>query len=140
MGAKLSKPPGALRRNYIIPRPPLTRGVISSANLLPKKPKSIAILLPESGPYAQVAEAIKQGIFAAHYTGKASAKLHFINTHSSIKNDISMVKVAYEKALKLNASIIIGPLDKTKIEILAAVCQLTNTRYSFKSSARLSAD
>ena len=113
----------ALPSDYIS-LPPSNEGSDFSANLLPKKPKSIAILLPESGPYAQVAEAIKQGIFAAHYTGKASAKLHFINTHSSIKNDISMVKVAYEKALKLNASIIIGPLDKTKIEILAASANL----------------
>ena len=98
---------------------------VSSAYLLPKKPKSIAILLPESGPYAQVAKAIKQGIFAAHYTENNNTKLHFIDTKAGINNDISMVKAAYERALKLNASIVIGPLDKTAIEILAESVSLS---------------
>lgn len=113
----------ALTSNYIT-TPPTNEESDFSANLLPQKTKSIAILLPESGPYAQVAEAIKQGILAAHYTGKARTKLHFINTQAGIKNNISLVKVAYEKALKLNASIVIGPLDKTTIEILAESANL----------------
>ena len=98
---------------------------VSSAYLLPKNPRSIAILLPESGPYAQVAEAIKQGIIAAHYTENNNTKLHFIDTKAGINNDISMVKAAYERALKLNASIVIGPLDKTAIEILAESVNLS---------------
>tara|TARA_B110000259_G_scaffold187707_1_gene242933 strand:- start:883 stop:2799 length:1917 start_codon:yes stop_codon:yes gene_type:complete len=116
----------ALPWNYIILASKYKESV-SSAYLLPKKPKSIAILLPESGPYTQVAEAIKQGIFAAHFTENTNThtKLHFINTQTGIKNDISMVKAAYEQALKLNASIVIGPLDKTAIEILAESSNLT---------------
>ena len=114
----------ALPSNYITLDSTYKKSV-SSAYLLPNKTKSIAILLPESGPYAHVAEAIKQGIFAAHYTENNNTKLHFIDTKAGINNDINMVKAAYERALKLNASMVIGPLDKTAIEILAQSVNLT---------------
>ena len=111
----------ALPSKYI-PLTPTYKENDTYNDLLPTSPQSIAILLPESGPFSQVADAIKQGILAAHFTGNTNTKLHFIDTQAGIfndENDENTVIVAYKKALKLNTDIVIGPIDKTAIEILA---------------------
>ena len=79
----------------------------------------IAILLPETGPYQASAEAIKRGILAAHFNSKSNARLHFLAVDTDNQTGISNVLQEYERAIELQASVVIGPLDKQSVEILA---------------------
>tara|TARA_R110002050_G_scaffold57423_1_gene128839 strand:- start:50184 stop:52085 length:1902 start_codon:yes stop_codon:yes gene_type:complete len=79
----------------------------------------IAILLPETGPYKAAAEAIKRGILAAHFNSKSNARLHFLAVDTDKKSGLSNVLQEYQYAIQLNANLVIGPLDKESVQILA---------------------
>ncbi len=80
-------------------------------------PDSIAVLLPESGPYADAAKAIKAGFLAAHehYPNNQSSKpeLHFYDTEKTKSPEL------YNQAIIEGAKLIIGPLNKENIQALA---------------------
>ncbi len=79
----------------------------------------IAILLPESGPYKAAAEAIKRGILAAHFNSKSNARLHFLAVDTDKQTGLSNVLQEYQHAIELHASLVVGPLDKESVQILA---------------------
>jgi len=79
----------------------------------------IAILLPETGPYKAAGEAIKRGILAAHFNSKSKARLHFFAVDTDKVTGLSNVLQEYQHAIEQNASLVIGPLDKESLEILA---------------------
>lgn len=85
-------------------------------------PKSIAILLPESGPYLDPAKAIKAGFLAAHSrhnSGSSKPALHFYDTEKGKIADL------YKQAIKEGAKLVIGPLNKENIQSLANSTTLT---------------
>ena len=92
---------------------------------IPKKLNNIVILLPNTGPYANAAQAIKQGIMVAHYNSESDTKLHFFNIIVDTKSGRNNVWQQYQKAIVLNASLVIGPLDKRAIQVLADADELT---------------
>tara|TARA_R110002049_G_scaffold307991_1_gene510506 strand:- start:2116 stop:4005 length:1890 start_codon:yes stop_codon:yes gene_type:complete len=79
----------------------------------------IAILLPETGPYKAAAESIKRGILAAHFNSRSNARLHFFAVDTDKQTGLSNVLQEYQRAVEQNASIVIGPLDKESLQILA---------------------
>lgn len=86
-----------------------------------RQPSSIAILLPESGPYVQAAKAIREGFMAAYYhqeNGGQQAALRFYD--STQGNPVTL----YDQAVANGAELIIGPLGKDKISTLATVSDL----------------
>ena len=96
----------------------------TTGTMLPAQLDHIAILLPASGPYAEVASAIREGISAAHYAENSETKLHFIETQTDSVSGLSNVQDAYQQAINLNAGLVIGPLDKESIQTLAQLSQL----------------
>jgi uncharacterized protein len=85
-------------------------------------PKSIAILLPESGAYLDAAKAIKAGFLAAHSRHNVSGGkpvLHFYDTEKGKAADL------YQQAVKEGAQLVIGPLNKESIQSLASSTLLT---------------
>ncbi len=86
-------------------------------------PDSIAILLPESGPYADAAKAIKAGFMAAHSHYKNSRdnkpELHFYDTEKAKPSEL------YDRAVTSGAKLIVGPLNKENIKTLANNALLT---------------
>ncbi len=80
---------------------------------------SIALLLPESGPYAAVANAIRQGFTAAYYAENANAQLNFYAVNTDAASGSSNVAERYQQAIDEGASIVVGPLNKTALEILS---------------------
>lgn len=96
----------------------------ATGTLIPKQIDHIAILLPTSGPYAEAANAIREGISAAHYAESSQTKLHFIETRTDSLSGLSNVQSAYQQAIDLDAGLVIGPLDKDSIQILAQSNQL----------------
>jgi uncharacterized protein len=85
-------------------------------------PKSIAVLLPESGPYLDAAKAVKAGFLAAHSRDTPSdgkPTLHFYDTEKGKAADL------YQKAVKDGAKLVIGPLNKESIQGLAKTTTLS---------------
>jgi hypothetical protein len=84
----------------------------------------IAVLLPGSGPFTEVAASIKQGIIAAHYASGSSAQLHFLDVDTDPVSGLGNVTQQYQQALSLGADVVVGPLQKASVESLAALSEL----------------
>ncbi|MBK8816602.1 MAG: penicillin-binding protein activator [Methylococcaceae bacterium] len=84
-------------------------------------PKSIAVLLPESGPFTDAGKAVKAGFLAAHSRDNSSNKpvLRFYDTEKSKIGDV------YRNAVSEGAKLVIGPLNKESIQRLADSAPLT---------------
>jgi uncharacterized protein len=87
-----------------------------------ERPKTVAVLLPQSGPLSAPAGAIRNGLLAAYYSalgqGHPVPAMHFLD---SSQGDIASV---YNQALMLGADLVIGPLDKEQAATLAAIADL----------------
>ena len=85
-------------------------------------PKSIAVLIPQSGPFADAAKAVKAGFLAAHSRHNPSGGkpvLHFYDTENA--NTVNL----YQQAINEGARLIVGPLKKEDIQSLATVSNLS---------------
>lgn len=92
---------------------------------LPEQLDLIGILLPDSGPAANAGQAIRQGIIAAHFHARSNVRLQFYDVRTGATTDSNNVISLYDKAVADGANIIIGPLDKLSVEILAEYEGLT---------------
>ncbi|HHA19679.1 MAG TPA: penicillin-binding protein activator, partial [Methylophaga sp.] len=61
----------------------------------------------------------KQGIIAARYADQSRTQLHFLDVSTDNTTGTSNVWQRYQQAIELNANLVIGPLDKKSIQILA---------------------
>ncbi len=93
----------------------------ASANT-PSQPKSIAIFLPESGSFAQAGKAIRAGFMAAYNHSDSNAYKPSIRFYDS---EQSPPPVLYAQAVAEGAELIIGPLDKERIQSLADAVTFT---------------
>ncbi|NOQ64974.1 MAG: ABC transporter substrate-binding protein [Methyloprofundus sp.] len=82
---------------------------------------SIAVLLPESGPYAAYAAAIKTGILAAQ-RGQESGEAVDIQFYDT---QLGAVAALYQQAVLEGAQLVIGPLNKKRVVELAETTELT---------------
>lgn len=80
------------------------------------KISKIAVLLPESGPYAQAAMAIRDGILTAWFAADASTR-HQIQFYDS--SNLDQIWPLLNEAAEQGADIILGPLDKQAVTQLA---------------------
>ena len=75
--------------------------------------RRIAVLLPESGPLADVAEQIRRGIRARHMeagnNGQSTPQMTFIDASSGD------LQALYAEANMAGAQVVIGPLDKDQV-------------------------
>lgn len=79
-------------------------------------PTRIALILPESGPLAPLAQAVRNGFVGAHLAHSDRAmELRFLAGQGA---DVTR---AYQQAVKEGAQLVVGPLDKPGIEALAAL-------------------
>jgi outer membrane PBP1 activator LpoA protein len=77
--------------------------------------KAIALLLPESGTFAQAGKAIRAGFMAAYnYSDNASKPaIRFYNSEHSTPQAL------YNQAVAEGAQLVVGPLDKDHLQSLA---------------------
>ena len=87
-----------------------------------ERPQTVAVLLPQSGPLAAPAGAIRNGLLAAYYSalgqGHPVPAMHFLDSSQGDIVDL------YNQALTLGADLVIGPLDKDQAAALAAIADL----------------
>jgi hypothetical protein len=81
----------------------------------PLQLKSIALLLPDSGTFAQAGKAIRAGFMAAYNHADYNAKpaIHFYDSEQSPPATL------YNQAVAEGAQLVIGPLAKEQIQSLA---------------------
>ncbi|OGT91412.1 MAG: hypothetical protein A2286_10125, partial [Gammaproteobacteria bacterium RIFOXYA12_FULL_61_12] len=77
----------------------------------------VAVLLPQSGPLQKVANAIKEGITAAHYASDPSGRPELKFYDAGNPQDLPAL---YQQAVQEGASAVIGPLDKDAVSVLAS--------------------
>ncbi|MGK0545555.1 penicillin-binding protein activator [Halomonas cupida] len=84
--------------------------------------QNIAVLLPESGPLAGVADAIEQGIRTQQSNvvngGGNGAQLSFLDASSASLDQL------YQQAQSSGAQVVIGPLDKSDVTQLESRAEL----------------
>ncbi|MDD5579100.1 MAG: penicillin-binding protein activator [Methylobacter sp.] len=82
---------------------------------VPLQPNSIAIFLPESGPFIQAGKAIRAGFMAAYDhspSGSPKPAIRFYNSEQALP-------ALFNQAVAGGAQLIIGPLSKENIQSLA---------------------
>jgi len=101
--------------------PELLDGYFSKLKGLYRKPSHLAVLLPESGPYARVASLLRDGLLAAYFEEKEEERprLYFYDSSNS-----DQIWPLYLEAVELGADMVIGPLDKEGVAQLNRVIQL----------------
>lgn len=86
-----------------------------------KRPNAIAVLLPESGRFAQAGQAIKEGFLAAYNQPNSGYQPPLRFYDSSSGNSANL----YRQAISEGADLVIGPLRKENIQNLALNTKLT---------------
>jgi len=86
-----------------------------------KLPSAIALLLPESGRFAQAAQSIKQGFMAAYHISESGFQPAIRFYDSTQDNPVNL----YHRAISEGAELVIGPLSKDNIQSLASNTELT---------------
>jgi hypothetical protein len=81
----------------------------------------LAVLLPESGPYARAASWLRDGLLAAYYQNppEARTKLRFYDSSSP-----ESTWPLYQQAVESGADMVIGPLNKESVAQLSRAGEL----------------
>ncbi len=82
------------------------------------RPNHIALLLPQSGPYEKPAEAIREGFFAAYYSVEGTGFEPIVRIYDTGEL-AAQTLLAYERAVDDGAEIVVGPLSKEGVTLLA---------------------
>lgn len=98
-------------------RPPEVITALQNASH--SRPTKVAVLLPQSGPLAVAASAIRDGLLTAHFQNisqqQPTPELTFLD---SATNEPATL---YQQAVKQGAELVLGPLEKTKVAALASL-------------------
>jgi len=98
----------------------LSKPSTSQSILTGQEAITIGVLLPRSGPYAKVAEAIKQGIIIAQSHDKNTDRIiRFYDSESDEPYKL------FQRAIEDGSNVIIGPLNKHKLIALIEGGELT---------------
>ncbi len=81
-----------------------------------RRADQLAVLLPQSGPYARVASSLKDGLLTAYYQDNPEQRPQLLFYDTSNPEDLWPV---YQQAVAAGAEMIIGPLDKQNVAQLA---------------------
>lgn len=86
------------------------------------RPRAIAVLLPLSGPLEPAGRAIRDGMLTAYYSAlEQGYPVPGISFHDTAGGDVVGL---YNQALDAGAEMIIGPLEKEHVSLLAGIDRL----------------
>ena len=85
------------------------------------RPDHLAVMLPESGPYAKVAAALRDGMLAAYYEHDPKLRPQLVFYDSSSPDDTWPL---YQEALDTGADMVVGPLNKQGVSQFAQAGEL----------------
>lgn len=85
-------------------------------SLIDQQPRQVALLLPLQGKLQEAGQAVSDGFFAAYYQAQAKGRhLPEVRQYDSTGDIVA----AYQKAVADGAQLVIGPLDKDKVNELS---------------------
>ncbi len=91
-------------------------------NLILNQPKKVALLLPQSGKLAEAGEALSDGFFAAYYQAlNAGRQVPEVSLYDSSGDTLAL----YQQAVNEGAELIIGPVEKEKVNELGLLPSLS---------------
>ncbi len=93
--------------------PELLAGYYEELGVLYRRPAHIAVMLPESGRFARVAAAIRDGIIASYFTQDEAQRPRLAFYDSSNPEEIWP---RYQEAIEAGAEMVIGPLSKAGVK------------------------
>lgn len=82
------------------------------------RPRQIALLLPQSGPFAKSATAVRDGFFAAYFAEEDAGYRPLVRFYDSGEL-LEQANRAYDEAVADGAQLIIGPLTKEGVNALS---------------------
>ena len=83
--------------------------------MIDERPTKIALLLPQSGKLAEAGKAIRDGFFAAYYSNQSNEPNLKVDVFDTEKKEITAL---YDEAVAQGANLVIGPLNKDKVNQL----------------------
>lgn len=88
--------------------------LLNSSRNLAVKPRQIGVLLPFTGRYLPVANAVRDGLLAAWFNSQPAERpvLQFYDAN------VANIGSAYDKAINAGCDVIIGPLEREAVDIL----------------------
>jgi len=89
-----------------------------------RRPNTIALILPLTGPYEKPAAALRDGFLAAYYGRKNQTYNPMVHIYDAGTN-ISDIKNIYAQAVNEGAEFIVGPLNKETVNNLTASTRIT---------------
>jgi hypothetical protein len=105
------------------------------------RPKHIALLLPLSGKLSKAGESLRDGFLAAHYQSQRSIGEELntvIRVYDSAQANAD-IKALYDQAVNNGAELVIGPLQKTHVNKLAALSDINVPLLALNYSTELAA-
>ncbi len=84
---------------------------------------TIAVLLPQQGPYQAVTNAITNGFLSAYYADRAQSYKPALRFYDTSSKDLDFVAL-YRKVVQEGADYVLGPLDKAAIDQLMLASEL----------------
>lgn len=105
------------------------------------RPRQIALLLPQSGPFGKSAVAIRDGFFAAYFAEQDMGYRPVVRIYDSGEL-LEQTTRAYETAVAEGAELIIGPLTKEGVNALSEREQLAvpTLALNYASTGRVTAN
>jgi|JYMV01.1.fsa_nt_gi outer membrane PBP1 activator LpoA protein len=100
----------------------LIEALVADTRLFGRIPNKIAIMLPQSGRYANAANAIRAGILQAYYTDGSATKPQLTFTDST---DLTTLPQVLADIRAGDIEMILGPLQKQAVQILYQNAELS---------------
>lgn len=98
--------------------------LIAKQQALVTYPTRIAVLLPLSGPYQSVADAVRDGLFTAYFQLAGNDGAPVVTLYDA-GGTAAGAQAAYRQAVAAGADMIIGPLIKNAVSGIAALGSLS---------------
>ena len=100
---------------------PILSTLFEKSELLGKKVASIALLLPQTGRFAQAGAAVRDGFLSAWYGENNLPDQPMVHVYAA---DADNILDAYQQAVEEGAELVVGPLDKNALQILLTLPEL----------------
>ncbi|MFK8067646.1 MAG: penicillin-binding protein activator [Gammaproteobacteria bacterium] len=100
---------------------PILSELFKKSKTLGSKVTSIALLLPESGRFAQAGAAVRDGFLSAWYSENDQPDQPMVHVYDANAENILDV---YQQAIEEGADLIVGPLEKNTLKILLSLEKL----------------
>ncbi len=100
---------------------PVLRELFTKSEVLGKKISTIALLLPNTGRFAQAGAAVRDGFLSAWYGENDQLEQPMVHVYQA---DASNILEVYQRAVDEGVDLVVGPLEKEAVKMLLSLSEL----------------